>query len=967
MADVADIRHHGPEARNPAGISVVVVTYRADTKLRRCLESLSAQSSLPAELIVIDNSPEDTRLNELADFPVTYVAMRKNVGPSAGRNLGAMLASSRWLAFIDDDGYIDVNYLANAESRLQRMENVVCMRGRVLPEENAKARNMPHYDLGLNELPALPNTEGNLVIMRSAFIEAGGFENGLFGHEGLVLWYRMTRMYGHSLESFRYAPDLVLRHGFYRDKGQLGEKLLRYEWLHYWLSLSYPDMRHRMQYYDAKLRESSNPPAMTIGSVERAEATAAKKQFEAGLRQQEEKILKERMACQRERQSASGFEPDFSVIITCFNLGEYLNRALESVLKQTLRKFEVYIVDDASTDEHTIRVLDELGSVVPVIRKSRNEGVAAARNTGIDASRAPYICCLDADDFLHPTYLEKAKAHFRMDNEVGIVSSYLRLVGCESGSFNYPDYEVRDLVTDSPVHTASCFRRDACRGEPHYDSSLRGYEDWDHWIRIGKRGWRTVIIPEELFFYFRTPNSKVHTSHRNAAGLLARIIENHRELYEQHMVHVISTKHKDLSVARVALRQKAKECENLRQEIETLRREGADMTSSFSQTAKDAIVGENIDQEKLLTRIREGIPELGPVCRQSQHQSRTRNIPAKLRSLVISPPFLLAVVMSVIGSLAAWMYLDNPITAIAAIVAALYIAALICWNSQLNADRVEILQQQLSTLDAMIIEVDQRTHDSAAALYRDLGSLAVLSVQEVAKSGGLIQELAAASETMERRSRALADEQTKLLASDLEKGLAGLGARAEEQDRALANRLEEQSKLLASDLEKGLAGLGARAEEQDRALANRLEEQSKLLARDLEKGLAGLGAGAEELRVLLAEQAGALSGISSSSAAIIGEIEKLQSDGKQSRSHVDKALAQAVAEIGRLLQDGTFEKVVTGKLEAVSKSLQECIESISAQSAEQAQTAIALDRLNLEFRRQIAQFRKEVKVRDGRQ
>lgn len=106
--------------------------------------------------------------------------------------------------------------------------------------------------------------------------------------------------------------------------------------------------------------------------------------------------------------------PKFSIIVPLYNKERYVKKAIESVLAQTYRDFELIIVDDGSTD-NSAAICEELLSSYTVhhtpytIRflKQANSGVAAARNNGVAASKGEYVAFLDADDWWEPTWLEE--------------------------------------------------------------------------------------------------------------------------------------------------------------------------------------------------------------------------------------------------------------------------------------------------------------------------------------------------------------------------------------------------------------------------------------------------------------------------------------------------------------------------------------------------------------------------------
>lgn len=94
-------------------------------------------------------------------------------------------------------------------------------------------------------------------------------------------------------------------------------------------------------------------------------------------------------------------KPVFSVVITSYNLSDYIGECLESILRQSFRDLEVICVDDCSTDG-TFDILTQYQATderVRVIRCDRNQGVSIARNIGIDASQGEYLLFLDGDDY----------------------------------------------------------------------------------------------------------------------------------------------------------------------------------------------------------------------------------------------------------------------------------------------------------------------------------------------------------------------------------------------------------------------------------------------------------------------------------------------------------------------------------------------------------------------------------------
>lgn len=99
-----------------------------------------------------------------------------------------------------------------------------------------------------------------------------------------------------------------------------------------------------------------------------------------------------------------------SIIIPVYNVEKYLAKCIDSVLSQTFTDWELILIDDGSIDQSG-KICDEYASKdnrIKVTHK-KNEGVSKARNTGIALAKGEYICFIDSDDWIDPTYLQDFK------------------------------------------------------------------------------------------------------------------------------------------------------------------------------------------------------------------------------------------------------------------------------------------------------------------------------------------------------------------------------------------------------------------------------------------------------------------------------------------------------------------------------------------------------------------------------
>jgi len=225
--------------------------------------------------------------------------------------------------------------------------------------------------------------------------------------------------------------------------------------------------------------------------------------------------------------------PAVTVVIPCYNMGAFIGEAVESVLAQSFRAFEIIIVDDGSDDPETISKLDELAANGLILLRTRNCGVAAARNRGIQAARGSYILPLDSDDLIEPHYLEKAVGVLEKSPGTAIVCCDAELFGAASGVRRLPDFSRERLLSENLIFASALFRKSDWQAVGGYCTAFRfGWEDWDFWIAMTRRGSRVVRIPEALLKYRIRPDSRDRSmAPWQKASMMLLIISRHCTSY----------------------------------------------------------------------------------------------------------------------------------------------------------------------------------------------------------------------------------------------------------------------------------------------------------------------------------------------------------------------------------------------------------------------------------------------------
>lgn len=186
--------------------------------------------------------------------------------------------------------------------------------------------------------------------------------------------------------------------------------------------------------------------------------------------------------------------PKVSVIIPTHNRAHFLAAAIQSVLRQEFRDFELLIVDDGSTD-HTKQVVQSFNDSRLFYFYQENKGVSAAVNHGIRCARGDYIARLDSDDVWLPEMLSLSVTALDTQPEIGLV--YGRAQGMdEHGNLRndfrgkpewFPGEAFRSMLYEDFTCNITVMVRRVCFDRAGlFDESLPITEDWDMWLRVAQ-------------------------------------------------------------------------------------------------------------------------------------------------------------------------------------------------------------------------------------------------------------------------------------------------------------------------------------------------------------------------------------------------------------------------------------------------------------------------------------------------
>jgi FkbM family methyltransferase len=232
---------------------------------------------------------------------------------------------------------------------------------------------------------------------------------------------------------------------------------------------------------------------------------------------------------------AATASPLVSVVIPCYNYAHLLPEAVESVVQQTFRNFEIIIVNDGSTDntvEVANRLIQQHGATqrLRLVSQPNSGQPAAARNAGIAAATGQYILPLDADDKIAPTFLEQTVAVLQAAPEVGVAYTHIQHFGAVQGVYATGAFDPAVLAHDNVLPYCSLYRRRLWEEAGGY--RLMGYEDWDFWLTLAERGCQGRLIPQPLFWYRKHNRGMLNNDNQKREYLVATLVCNHPKLYD---------------------------------------------------------------------------------------------------------------------------------------------------------------------------------------------------------------------------------------------------------------------------------------------------------------------------------------------------------------------------------------------------------------------------------------------------
>jgi glycosyltransferase involved in cell wall biosynthesis len=225
-----------------------------------------------------------------------------------------------------------------------------------------------------------------------------------------------------------------------------------------------------------------------------------------------------------------------SVVIPYYNMGDYIEDAIRSVRSCTYKNVEIIVVDDGSSGSHA-RILDELAGKYGLdVLRDQNQGLSQARNHGAARARGEYLCFLDPDDTVEPSYYEKAIEVLKRYDNVYFAGCWAKYFDGAEGFWPAFNPEPPFLLFHNMINSSALiYKRVAfMRAGLNDQRMIYGMEDYDSVISMVEQGYQGVALPEPLWNYRIRKNSMARGFTREKQLYLYRLIAGkHKILFSK--------------------------------------------------------------------------------------------------------------------------------------------------------------------------------------------------------------------------------------------------------------------------------------------------------------------------------------------------------------------------------------------------------------------------------------------------
>lgn len=519
-----------------------------DTK--SCIASLKKNTYPNFEIIIVDNGSEDGSKEWLkSQKDIVLVDLPKNEGVTGGHIAGHNVAKGEFVANLNNDAMVAKDWLMELYKAIIKDESIAVTGGKAFEWDD----NNPIYNedntyftyqvldlyggyahtmrTGVKETAVNSISTVGALMRKSAIEKVGYFDNDFFAYYDETDLFARFKRAGYKIV---YTPEAKLWHMIGNST-----KDIPYFYLYHMhrnrfiFAVKNYDRKYLLQFFKIYTRDSLIGTYLWARGSKDINHQAQYKAYFWNLKHFFHNF--------RKRSAIKKLGPKFnelllnesaeyvSVVIPCYNYGDYVAEAIESALNQTQAPLEIIVINDGSTD-NSLDVIKKYKDKVQII-DHENQGIIRTKNIGIEKAQGEWIIFLDADDKLEPTYIEETLRYARANNK-DVVYTDMQYFGSKKKIFEARPYSRGSLLNGNYINNSALHRRSFLQRVGGYKQEMKdGYEDWEINISVAEKGAKFGYIPKPLMLYRQ--HSQTSQRNDNAIEKAAEIIKIVRSLHRK--------------------------------------------------------------------------------------------------------------------------------------------------------------------------------------------------------------------------------------------------------------------------------------------------------------------------------------------------------------------------------------------------------------------------------------------------
>lgn len=598
------MRDHVVRSGTAPLVSIVIPSYNCGAYIEQAVSSALEQNIDQLEVLVLDNasSDETERLVQpfLSDTRVRYIKHPSNIGVFSNWERGMHMARGIYAMVLSADDYLLPGHVRRLVDAMEAHPE--CVLGYTpcvwVDQDNHVLRILHHpghpansYTGGRNELASLLGydcyiTPSSAVMRRSAFDAVGGFDPHLWGGGDWDLYARMAMKYGQFV--FSKSPSVCYRIHPTQQTQSLNASLQplrdhlsileRVLWSDE-VELVVPALSSIRGLLHTRIR---SVPCEIPHAIQRRIEQVEERFVELDSTSEsghERSTMNGDGQCKEQKTQVCSTEGDskvqpqhepeptcpmVSVIVPTHDRPEMLREAVESILAQTFRDFEIIVINDGGVDvESILSSLNHEGKIM-YVRHGKNRDRAAARNSGLKLARGKYIAYLDDDDRYYPDHLQTLMTVLAQHQEYRVAYSDAWRVHYVKEGDRYVikgkdlpyshDFDANTLLVSNYFPVLTVMHERACLDQCGvFDETLSTHEDWDLWIKMSRLFPFLHVKRATAEFSWRTDGSSTTSGNQPDFIRTAEIIHRRYRVYAEAVPGTTELQAKRLAIWKAAL------------------------------------------------------------------------------------------------------------------------------------------------------------------------------------------------------------------------------------------------------------------------------------------------------------------------------------------------------------------------------------------------------------------------------